>query len=499
MIDLLNLLAIDLGASSGRVMHAAFNGDSFGLQEVRRFHNHPLRISNRLYWNVYSLLQEMKWGIEDAARTYGAIASFATDSWAVDYGLVDTNGHLIDLPRHYRDPRNPSAMEEVIRRIGRGVLFQRTGIQLNPINSLYQLYAMRQQDENLLAIAETLLLIPDLLNFFLCGEKAAEFTNATTTQFLRPDGEWDTELLTQLGLPIRLLPRIAQPAQVLGGVRDEELRQLPSFTSTKVVHTASHDTGAAVLSIPHGGAHYAYISSGTWSLMGTVVNQPVITEQAQRFNLTNEGGLGNYRLQKNIMGLWLVQEAQRILKALGEPYDIELLLQLARLAEPFLFVFNPDDTRLLQPLDMPAMIRRICHETGQKAPADAGQLIRGILESLALKYRQVLEELELVTGVRYDSIHVVGGGSQNQLLSQFTANATQRVVITGPVEASAMGNVVGQLLALGEVSSVEQVTALIRRSVQVVSYMPQDAESWDAAYERFQQASRKQAEISTSL
>lgn len=497
---MLNLLAIDLGASSGRVMRAVFNGDTLSLQEVRRFQNYPLRIANRTYWNIYSIFQEMKWGIADVVQTHGNVASLAIDSWAVDFGLLDAGGHLLDLPRHYRDPRNLRAMHEVIKCVGKEYLFNRTGIQINPINSLYQLYALRRENNNLLMVSDQLLMIPDLLNFLLCGEKAAEFTNATTTQFLSSSGLWDRGLLARLDLPTGLLPELALPGTVLGNLRDEELLQTSSsLVTTKVVHTTSHDTAAAVVSVPHEGPNYVYISSGTWSLMGTVVERPVINELTQKFNLTNEGGLGNYRLLKNVMGLWLIQETQRALQTIGEPFDIERLVHRARLAAPLTYLFNPDDTRLLQPLNMPEAIRQICRETGQQAPRDSGELMRGIFESLALKYRQVLDELELVTGQHYEAIHIVGGGSRNQLLSQFTANATQRVVVTGPVEASAMGNVVGQLLALGEIESVSDVTKLVRHSVEPVSYLPRDSELWDTAYEQFQRITARQAEFSTSI
>lgn len=497
---MLNLLAVDLGASSGRVMHAAFDGHSVTLHEVRRFPNHPLRLGHRIYWNIYSLYQEMKWGIQSVARDERSIASLAMDSWAVDFALLDASNHLLDLPRHYRDPRNLLAMNQVVERVGRDELFRRSGIQINPINSLYQLYSLHTEDTSLLKNANTFLMVPDLLNFFLCGEHAAEFTNATTTQFLQPSGRWDVELLEKLGMPSHIFPQVVQPATRLSQVRDEELLQtFPSLRDTNVIHTASHDTAAAVLSVPAKSPHFVYISSGTWSLMGTLVEEPVIHPRTQKFNLTNEGGLGNYRLLKNVMGLWLLQETQRALQSDGEVAQTETLLDLAQSAPALTCLFHPDDTRLLQPSHMPETIRAICRETGQHAPDDTGALVRSILESLALRYRQVLEELESVTGKRYDVLHIVGGGVKNRLLCQWTANATKRPVVAGPVEASVMGNAAVQLLALGQVASTEELSQLILRSVHTVTYLPHDADAWDAAFQRFQTIGQHQMECSTMI
>lgn len=477
-------------------MHAAFSGDELRLQEVHRFQNHPTFLFNRMHWNIYSLWDEVKLGIAETARTFGDIRALAIDSWAVDYGLVDRRGHLLDLPRHYRDPRNVTAMNDVIQKIGTANLFQRTGLQLLPINTLFQLYALAQDNPELLSTANSMLLIPDLLNYFLTGQIRAEFTNATTTQMCDPrSGDWDTELLMTLGLPRDLCPAIVQPATVLGPLSDTELLRHPGLALTAVVHTASHDTASAVMSIPAASGQYAYISSGTWSLLGTVVPSPVLTEEAQSFNFTNEGGLQNFRLLKNVMGLWLVQETQRALAARGEAADIECLVLQAEVAPQFGFLFDPDDPRLLQPSDMPAALREICRDTGQSPPADTGTLVRGILESLALKYRAVLEELETITGITYDVIHIVGGGSQNRLLNQFTADATNRRVVAGPLEASSMGNVLVQLLAIGELKSSSEIRDLVLRSARTVPFTPRARECWDTAYGRFRAIAAKQQSI----
>jgi rhamnulokinase len=386
-------------------------------------------------------------------------------------------------------------MEAVVEILGRKDIYTMSGVQVMPINTLYQLYALKQEHPRIFSTADTLLLIPDLLNYFLTGEKWAEFTNATTTQLLDPyRRDWHADYLSVLGLPAGILPPLAQPATVLGRLQDRELRELRPLRDAEVVHTASHDTAAAVISIPHGDEPYAYISSGTWSLVGTVVPSAVISPEAGAFNFGNEGGLGNFRLLRNVMGLWLVQETQQCLRSQGKSCDIETLIRNAGLAPAFEFVFDPDDPRLLQFGDIPGLIRQICRETGQEPPQDTGSLLRGILESLALKYRLVLEQLESLTGVGYQSLHIVGGGSQNKLLSQFTANSTRKRVVAGPVEASALGNALTQLLAIGELGSVADVREIAARSVQTTIYEPVDQTGWDAAYERFLRISAQQAE-----
>ncbi|WP_233096190.1 rhamnulokinase family protein [Alicyclobacillus sp. SO9] len=480
------MLTIDLGASSGRVMNAGFDGERITLTEVHRFPNKPFRIFDGMYWNVYAIYEEIRLGMTKANSLGAPISGLGIDSWAVDFGLVDSSGHLLTMPGHYRDPRNTVAMSEVIGTVGRHHLFHRTGIQLSPINTLYQLYAAKVSGYPLLDGSETLLLIPNLVSFFLTGQRSAEFTNATTTQLLRAMSlEWDTELMNQLQIPSSILPDVKLPGTVVDVIHDSELTGLSLLSQTKVIHTASHDTASAVVAVPHEDKDYAYISSGTWSLVGTVVDRPVITEQTENFNFTNEGGLGNYRLLKNVMGLWLLQETQAVFQKEDYALSLPKLLHLADTGHPFQFLFDPDDPRLLQPLDMLLMIRQICLETGQGQPVHPGDVVRSILESLALKYRYVLEELEMITGKRYNAIHVVGGGSRNQLLSQFTASATNREVIAGPVEASTLGNAAVQLLALGEIASPDEIQPLIRASVEIRRYVPHQQQAWDEAYNSF--------------
>ncbi len=483
---LLHMAAIDLGASSGRLLSALYDGDQVSLSEVRRFPNRPLHIFDRMHWNIYELFQEIKLGLMEARIRSGSMQSLAIDSWAVDFGLLDGTDRLLELPRHYRDARNVPAMNAVVTRLGAKQLFSRTGVQLQPFNTIFQLYATLQHDPSLLKRADSLLLIPDLLNFFLTGEKRTEFTNATTTQVLgAASGDWDVDLISTIGVPSEIFTSIAKPGTVLETVHDTELLTDTSWKGVQVIHTASHDTASAVIAATSAAAPYAYISSGTWSLVGTVVPQPIKSELAFEFNFTNEGGLGNYRLLKNVSGLWLLQETQRILRQQQQKSDIEYLLREAEYAVPMAFVFDPDDVRLLLPGNIPATIHRICLETGQNPPMSVGSLVRGILESLALKYRIVLEQLEGLTGKRYETVRIVGGGAQNELLSQFTANAVKRAVVTGPFEASAMGNVAVQLFALGHLHTSSEITQLIAQSVQTKCFVPQDHEIWEDAVGRF--------------
>lgn len=478
--------AVDFGASSGRVMTAAYDGDTLAVSETHRFRNGPVYMFDRIYWDIFSLLGEMKEGLVLAAQQYGHMRSIGIDSWAVDFGLLDKRGYLLDSPRHYRDPRTNSAAAKVLEQFSRPALFARTGLQFLPFNTLYQLVAMQAENPELLSAADSLLLIPDLLNYFLTGECRSELTNATTTQFLSPlTQDWDIDFLQQLGLPSHFLSPIVRPGQILGRINDRELMELPTFASTDVVNTTSHDTAAAVVSVPGRTPSYAYISSGTWSLLGTVVPSPILDARAAAANFTNEGGLGNYRFLKNIMGLWLVQETQRLLVSAGQPSDIVTLIQQASTAPAFQFTFNPDDPRLLHPGDIPQRIREICRETGHRPPETTGELVRGIFENLALKYRMALEQLEAIVGRKFDTLHVVGGGSQNRMLNQFTANATGRPVVAGPVEASAMGNALVQLLAVGEIGSMAEMREVALKSTVTETYSPMDTALWDTAYETF--------------
>ena len=481
-----HIMAVDLGASSGRVMVASFDGQTVNLEEIHRFKNQPLQIFDRLHWNVYSIFNEVKNGISIAARSFENLHSIGIDGWGVDYGLLDEYGELLALPRHYRDTRNLQAMDLLLQRWSAEDLFYSTGIQIMPINTVFQLYAEQMENPRRLTRARHLLLIPDLLNYFLTSEISAEFTNATTTQLINANsGRWDKELIRKIGLPSTIFPSIYPPATLLGKIIDHDLMDNAIARSMKVVRTTSHDTASAVIAVPGESEDVVYISSGTWSLLGTVVRKPIINEQTKKYNFTNEGGYGNYRLLKNIMGLWLLQETQRVLSRQGISADTKQIISAAEHAPPCRSFVDPDDPRLLQTGDIPQIIRQICRESGQYVPESIGELTRCILESLALKYKWVLDQLEELTGKHYEAIHIVGGGSQNQLLSQFTASATGRRVISGPGEASALGNVLVQLVALGEISGIGQIRQLLHDSFSYETYAPQDQDMWESSFHQF--------------
>jgi rhamnulokinase len=480
-------LALDLGAESGRAVVGHFDGASLRLEEIHRFANGPVLVNGHLHWDALRLLTEIKAGIRLAAQKYGAsLVSLGLDTWGVDYGLLDEQDNLLGNPYHYRDSRTEGMLDQVFEVVPRREVFEQTGIQFMQLNTLYQLYAMRVQGSPLLDVARTFLTMPDLFNFWLTGRKANEFSNATTTQFYDPRARgWAAGLLERLGLPASILGEIVPPGTVLGDLLPEIADELV-IDSIPVIAPACHDTGSAVAAVPAQERDYAYISSGTWSLMGVEVSEPVITSQSLQYNFTNEGGVCNtFRLLKNIMGLWLVQECRREWAREGQRYDYTQLTEMAAQAPAFGPIVDVDAHCFLSPGGMPDKIRQFCQETGQRVPESKGEVLRCALESLALRYRWVLERLEEMMGRRISVVHVIGGGMQNELLCQFGADAMQRPVVAGPIEATAMGNILMQALALGYIGSLTEGRTAVRRSFEVRTYEPVDAGPWEDAYERY--------------
>lgn len=471
------VLAIDLGAESGRVMAARFDGQRISTEEVHRFGNGPVNVRGALQWDVLRLWQEIQAGIAKAARAEGAIAAIGLDTWGVDFGLLDRDGNLLANPAHYRDPRTEGMQEWVFARVPRERVFARTGIQIMQINSLYQLASLTRRGSPLLEAAQRLVTVPDLLNAWLTGEVANEYTNATTTQcFDVLGGDWAFDILDAIGAPARLFQPVARPGAIHG-----------AYEGIPVVLTPHHDTACAVLGVPAENERFAYLSSGTWSLLGLELDRPIVTPAALEANVTNEGGYGGtIRLLKNIMGLWLLQESRRTWAARGKQTDYETLARLAAEAEPMRSLVDPDAPEFIAPGDMPARIQAWCGRTGQPVPQSQGAIARCIFESLALKYQLVLEKLKALAGKQVDVLHVVGGGARNALLCQMTADATGCRVVAGPAEATALGNAAAQLIALGELGSVAEARALIRASSDLVTYAPRDAGVWTAAFERFE-------------
>jgi len=487
----LNLLAFDLGAESGRAILGQFDGQRIELSDIHRFPNTPVPLPDGLHWNALGLWNEIRLGLSKAVEmTGGNLAGMGLDTWGVDFGLLDRNGDLLGNPYHYRDSRTDGMMEEAFKRMPAADIFAQTGIQFMQLNTLYQLLALALNNSPQLAAAETFLTMPDLLNYWLTGSKVCEFTNATTTQCYDPVRKtWARPLLERMGIPTEMFPEIIQPGTVLGDLRGAVAQEVGAGR-LPVIAPACHDTGSAVAAVPAREADFVWISSGTWSIMGVEAREPVINEASLACTMTNEGGInGTFRLSKNIMGLWPVQESRRTWARQGQSYSYDELTHLAAEAEPLRAVVNPDDNDFFNPGDMPARVRAYCERTGQATPETHGQVIRVLLEGLALKYRWVLERLEQLQGKRLETIHIVGGGTQNKLLSQLAADATQRQVVTGPIEATATGNLLVQALALGQIESLAEAREVVRRSFEVTTIEPDPSTraAWDDAYGKLEQ------------
>lgn len=479
-------LAVDLGAESGRVVAGLFDGQTVQLEELHRFRNGPVSVGGTLRWDLVNLWREIQAGIAKGASRFGdSIRSIGVDTWGVDYVLMTEKEELLGLPYCYRDDRTQGLLNHTLTRVPREEIFSHTGLQFMEINTLYQLVAMSQQSPELLSQASTFLMIPDFLNWLLCGSRVVEFTNATTTQcFHAGNRTWAFDMLGKLDLPASMFPEVVDPGTKLGSLREDVAREA-SCARFDVVAPATHDTGSAVVAVPTeltGTAKWAYISSGTWSLMGLEVPEAVLTERALELNVTNEGGVdGTYRLLKNIMGLWLVQQCRASFERKGESYDYGELASLAGEAEPFRSLIEPDDSRFLAPDDMAEAIASWCRDTDQPAPETPGQFIRCCVESLALKYRRVLGWLEELGGDKVEVLHIVGGGTKNELLNQFTSNACGVPVVTGPVEATALGNVLIQARTAGQIGSLEEIRKVVRNSSEMRRYEPAGREEWNAA------------------
>jgi len=479
-------LAFDLGAESGRAMLGRLRAGVLDLTEVYRFANEPVREHQSLHWDLLRLWLEMQRAMHRVATDGARLQSIGVDTWGCDYGLLGENGQLLGNPHHYRDSRTDRVMDVVFERVPRARIYDITGTQFLTFNTLYQLFAACRATPRLIEAASQFGTIPDILNYWLTGVLRAEFSSATTTQMVDALARaWATELLCELDIPTRILPPLIEPGTVLGHLRESASAAL---AGTPVVAPACHDTGSAVASVAAIGTR-AFISSGTWSLLGLEIERPIITPRAHDANFTNEGGVGGTtRLLKNINGLWLLQSCRRVWAERGESYDYGQLMEAAndeRLA--FGSLCNPDDAAFLHPPDMPAAIQEFCRRTGQRAPQSPAEHTRAILESLAFRYRMVLEALQELTGTTIREVQIVGGGSRNRLLNQFTADATGCHVLAGPVEATALGNIAVQMLATGAVSSRAEARGIVAHSFPVERFEPVAADRWNDHYRRFQQ------------
>jgi rhamnulokinase len=480
------LLAFDLGAESGRGVLGFFDGERLKLEVVHRFANGPVRTPDAFYWDVLRLYTEMLATLRRCAADHGGVDALGVDTWGVDFALIGRGGTLLGNPRHYRDPHTEGIMETAFVRVSRQEIFRQTGLQFMRFNTLFQLLALKRDRSPLLEVADSLLMMPDLFHFFFTGVQANEFTDASTTQMYNPAvNDWAHGMIGTFGLPAQILGKVIQPGTVLGPLCPSVAADT-GLAAVAVIAPATHDTGSAVAAVPASQGEWAYISSGTWSLMGAELDGPLINDDALRHNFTNEGGVGGtIRFLKNIMGLWLVQECRRAWQRGGQDYGYEELVWLAEAAPPFVSLVDPDDSAFILPPSMPAALGDFCRRTGQPAPVEPGTVVRCALESLALRYRWVLERLEEMLGHRLEVIHVVGGGSQNALLCQFTADACNRRVLAGPVEATAIGNVLVQAIGLGLLGSLADAREIVRRSFEVRAYEPRSPESWQGPYNRF--------------
>jgi rhamnulokinase len=477
-------LAFDLGAASGRAMLAHLRSGVLTTREVHRFKNDPVEYGGSLHWDVARLWWEMRKALSELENV--ELAGIGVDAWGVDYALLGENGELLQNPYHYRDSRTAGMMQEVFRKVSKEEIYRCTGIQFLPINTLYQLYAAKQRTPAILQYAQRLLTIPDLFHYWLSGKAVCEYTNATTTQMVNPvTRTWENKLMEQLDLPGHLLPQIVEPGTSIGALHPRIARDT-SLANTPVIAPASHDTGSAVAAIS-AREDTAFLSSGTWSLVGIEVDQPILSVDAMRLNFTNEGGVqGTTRLLKNVMGMWLLQQCRQAWAAQGHSYEHSELLEMAEQETPFASLIDPDHESFLRPVNMPAAIDAFCAATHQPCPRSPGGYVRAIFESLALKYRLVIGSLERLIGRRIELIRIIGGGSKNRVLNQFTADATGKQVLAGPSEAAALGNVAVQILATGRATSLAEVRAIVERSFPAEVFAPRDTERWNQCAERFE-------------
>lgn len=481
-------LAIDLGASSGRGIIGNFNGEKLTLSEIHRFSNDPVILNGSLHWDILRIFFEIKNAIGKCAVSEDFdISSIAIDTWGVDYGLLDKNGKLIGNPYHYRNCRTDDIQPKAFNVVPKEEVYSRTGIQFMNFNTLFQLYAEMLENKNAFDQADKLLFTPDLLGYFLTGEKQTEYTIASTGALLNAKTRnWDIELIKKFGIPERLFTEISMPGTTVGKLLPSITEEYGGKLHANVVHAAAHDTASAVVAVPAEGDDFVYISSGTWSLMGTELKEPSTTGKSFECAFTNEGGYGGtIRYLKNIMGLWLEQESKRQWAREGIKVTYDELSDMAVASKPLQSLINPADQIFSAPGNMPKRIAEYCKNSGQHVPENMGEIVRCIFDSLALMYRHTVEQIDSIKGHRTPFINIVGGGTKEGPLCQFAADACGRPVLAGPTEATALGNIAVQAIAQGEIKDLSEARQVIRNSFDIVTYEPKNTEMWDEAYERF--------------
>ncbi|MEJ2615406.1 MAG: rhamnulokinase [Ignavibacteriaceae bacterium] len=469
------VLSVDLGGESGRVMEVGYDGKNMCLDELYRFPNIPAFVNGTLYWDILRLWNEVRTGIEKAGSSKPS--GIGVDTWGCDFVLLDEHDNLLDNPVHHRDNRTTGMMEKVFFKVPRQEIFFQTGIQFMSINTLYQIMYLVEKRSSILSIAKTFLTPPDLLNFWLTGSKVSEFTSATTTQMYNPvTNDWAWSLINKLEIPEKIFPEVVQPGIKIG-----------KFKNIDVITVAAHDTGSAVAAVPAQSADFAYISSGTWSLVGLEIDKPLINENALRANVTNEGGVyGTFRFLKNVIGLWILQQCRRSWESKGKKLSYSELMKMAALEKPLRSIFVPNNPVFLYPGNHPQLIQDLCRKTSQPVPKTPGAIVRSVLESLSLAYSDVIKNLVEISGKKVNVIHIVGGGSKNGLLNQFTASAASLPVVAGPAEATVIGNAVVQLITIGELNNLQDARQIIAGMKELRRYEPKDIEMWKEAYRRYE-------------
>lgn len=479
----MKVLAFDFGASSGRAILGSLENGKIVLEEVHRFDNDPVIMNGGFYWDLPRLFHEVKQGIRKVKDV--DFESIGIDTWGVDYALVGKNGKLLSNPYNYRDARTEGPIENVRKLMSDKELYSKTGIQFMTFNTLYQLLAHKEQEGELYDIADKFVMIPELFGYLLTGKVYGEKSTASTTALLEPNTkEWNWELIDKLGLKRSLFPELVNPGTKVGMLQPSVCEEL-EMSPKAVVAVAGHDTASAVAAVPASEDSFVYISCGTWSLFGTELKSPCITEKSAELDITNETGYGDTtRFLKNIIGLWIIQETRRQFKRDGKDYSYADMEMMAREAEPFKCFIDPDDPVFMPPGNQVQRIKDYCKKTGQRVPETDGEVVRCIYESLALKYKHTFDSLKDCTGSDFKAIHMVGGGTKDGFLCQMTADATATPVIAGPIEATAAGNVAVQLIAAGEIKDLKEARKIIANSFDVVKYQPQDS-GFDKAYERY--------------
>lgn len=481
-----SFLAFDIGASSGRAILGTLKHNRLKLTEVHRFANQMMHLHGHYFWNIFNLFGELKTGLAKCVKDFGVQpVSFGIDTWGVDFGLITEDGYLAGFPFAYRDHRTDLIMPEFFKIMDQETTYRLSGLQFMQFNTLFQLFASVKAGHSVLKIADSLLFTPDLLNFLFTGIRKNEYTIASTSALLRPGkAEWEPLLFEASGIPLNLVEEIVQPGTVLGPLLPEVCTETGSC-EIPCISVASHDTASAVASVPASGEKWAYISSGTWSLMGIESPVPLVSEKTRLLNFTNEGGVeGSTRFLKNIMGLWLIQECKKIWDT-KEKLEWDKIVNMSQSCQPFAFIIDPDFPGFLNPKNMPIAIQEFCRNTGQLAPFTEGQIARCIFDSLALKYKYTLDQIEEVVGYSIEKIHVIGGGANNEFLCQLTADATGLPVFAGPVEATAIGNILVQAMALGYLNSINELRQVVATSFVPALFQPRGTNDWDQAYLRF--------------